>query len=288
MAEFNVEPQVSELQARDQTGASRGTGPNRAFEALFSGLGDVITGGAKAVDTSIQNRIEKDARYGFEALNDEQGLSVNTVPQGLTDSQSGLQKLAEAHMQGKVTQEYYYQRLASTLKGLRTKYPGYEKEVDSIVQNVTGTRPANAFRDALFNNIENQQQAAATKGNKWEQWAAQQGNSEVLGILYPDFWTNPEKYESESMKDSIRANVSQYQGRIRLAEDTVKLQSSDKAVAKPQVGRLFGTITNGYIVGGSEQAGLDSPNVQSMLTNALSVGTYLQRQQCTSEVHLDH
>lgn len=273
MASFNPDPQVSELQARDQTGASRGIPADRSFETLFSGLGDLIGGAAKTVDTAITDKIETDARYGFEALNDEVGMSTDTVPAGLTQSSEGLQKLALAHQQGKVTQEYYYQRLASTLKGLRTKYPGYEKEVDNIVQTVTGTRPANAFRDALFANIEAQQRAAATSAGKWDSWTAQKENSEVLGVLYPDYFTNPEKYASDEAKNQIRANVSTYQGRIRLAEDTVKLQSSDKAVARPQIGRLFSTISNGYIVGGSEAAGIDSPNVQNMLQTALSDGT---------------
>ena len=90
MAEFNPNPQVSELQARDQTGASRGTGTDRSFESLFSGLGDLIGGAAKTVDTSITNKIESDARYGFEGLNDEVGMSVNTVPNGLTQSSDCL------------------------------------------------------------------------------------------------------------------------------------------------------------------------------------------------------
>lgn len=278
MAEFNPNPQVSELQVPDQTGVSRGTGADRSFESLFSGLGDLIGGAAKTADNAITNRIEKDARYGFEALNDEVGMTTDTVPLGLTKSSEGLQKLAMAHMQGKVTQEYYYQRLASTLKGLRTKYPGYEREVDNIVQTVTGTRPANAFRDALFANIENQQRAAATASGKWDSWASQKENSEVMGVLYPDYWTNPDKYASDEMRGQIRANVSQYQGRVRIAEDTVKLQSSDKAVARPQIGRLFTTISNGYIVGGSEAAGIDSPNVQNMLTSALSDGTIDQNE----------
>lgn len=278
MATFNPQPQISEVQVRDQSSTSRGTGTNKAFEALFSGLGQVIGQGAQVADTAVQNNIEKDARYGFDALNDETGLSVNVVPADITQSGAGLQKLADAHLQGKITQEYYYQRLASTLKGLRTKYPGYEKEVDSIVQNVTGVRPANAFRDALWSGIDAVNRERASSAGKMESWAAQKENSEVLGILYPDYWTNPEKYASDEVKGQIRANVSQYQGRVRLADDTTKLMSSDKAVAKPQVGRLFSTVVNGYIVGGSEQAGVGTPNVQNMLSNALSDGTVDQNE----------
>lgn len=268
---FNPSTRTSE-DISSSLGASRGTGPNQSFEALFSGIGDAISAGVQTADTFVQNKIEDDARYGYESINDEMGLSVSTVPNELTQSQEGLQKLATAHMQGNITNEYYYQRLASTLKGLRTRYPGYEKQVDSIVQSVTGVNPANAYRNALMQNIENQQQAMATKAGKFDTWSSTKENSEVLGILYPDFFSNPEKYSSDEQKANVKANVSQYQGRIRLSEDTTKLRSNDKTVAKQQLGQLFGTIGSGYIVGGSEAAGVDSPNVQNMLTQALADG----------------
>lgn len=278
MAEFNPDTRLSETQVQDQSGASRGTGPNQAFEALFSGIGDAITGIAKTGDNFIQNKIEDEARYGYESTNDEFGLSASTVPAEITRSNEGLQKLAQAHMQGGVTNEYYTLRLASTLKGLRARYPGYEREVDQIVQRVTGMNPANAFRDALLSNINQQQQALASSQGKWESWAGQKENSEVLGILYPDFWTNQEKYSSPDQQAAIRANVSQYQGRTRLAEDTVKLQNADKTVARPQLGQLFSTITNGYIVGGANAVGVDTPNVQNMITRALADGTVDQNE----------
>lgn len=279
MAEFNPSTQTNEQQAPSNLGVSRGTGPNQAFEALFSGLGEAISNGVQTADTFVQSKIEDEARYGYESINDEMGLSVNTVPSELTQSQEGLQKLAAAHMQGNITNEYYYQRLASTLKGLRSRYPGYEKQVDSIVQSVTGVNPANAYRNALMQNIENQQQLVASQQGKFDTWANTKENSEVLGVLYPDFYSNPEKYADPEMRNQVRANVSQYQGRIRLSEDTTKLMSADKTVAKGQLGQLFGTVANGYIVGGSEAAGVDSPNVQNLLQNALADGKVAPEEQ---------
>lgn len=278
MASFNPSTQTSE-QVSSNLGASRGTGPNQAFEALFSGLGEAISNGVQTADTFVQSKIEDEARYGYESINDEMGLSVNTVPSELTQSQEGLQKLAAAHMQGNITNEYYYQRLAATLKGLRSRYPGYEKQVDSIVQNVTGVNPANAYRNALMQNIENQQQLVASQQGKFDSWANTKENSEVLGVLYPDFYANPEKYADPEMRNQVKANVSQYQGRIRLSEDTTKLMSADKTVAKGQLGQLFGTVANGYIVGGSEAAGVDSPNVQNLLQTVLADGKVAPEEQ---------
>jgi muramidase (phage lysozyme) len=279
VAEFNPSTQTNEQQAPSNLGVSRGTGPNQAFEALFSGLGEAISNGVQTADTYVQGKIENDARYGYESINQEMNLDVDTVPSELTQSQEGLQKLAAAHMQGNVTNEYYYQRLASTLKGLRSRYPGYEKQVDSIVQSVTGVNPANAYRNALMQNIENQQQAMASQQGKFDSWAQTKENSEVLGILYPDFYSNPDKYSDQEMRNQVKANVSQYQGRIRLSEDTTKLRSNDKVVAKQQLGQLFGTIGSGYIVGGSEAAGVDSPNVQNLLQTALADGKIVPEEQ---------
>lgn len=273
MAPFNPDAGVDERQTRDQTGVSRGTGTNRAFESLFKGLGDAIGGAATVADTAIKDRIERDAMYGFESQNDEFYASSDTAPPELIRSGEGLQKLADAHAQGRLTQEYYYGRLAATLKGLRSRYPGYEREVDQIVQSVTGVRPANAYRDALWSSAESLRREQASSAGKFDSWASTKENSEILGILYPDFFSNPEKYASEDAKNRIRADVSQYQGRLRMAEDYDKLQSSDKKVSLQQAGKLFSTVVNGYIVGGSEAVGVGQPDVHNMIQSALSDGT---------------
>ena len=88
MAAFNPDLGISDTQVRDQTGASRGTPGDRSFETLFKGLGDAIGGAATTADTAIQNRIEKDARYGFDSLNDEMNLSSDTAPPELIRSSS--------------------------------------------------------------------------------------------------------------------------------------------------------------------------------------------------------
>lgn len=176
MAVFNPETPVSGTP--DFTGASRGAGANRSFEALFSGIGDALTQGVQTADTYVQNKIEDDARFGFEEQNKELGLDSTSNPPELARSQEGLASLALAMEQGKVTPEYYYQRLSSTVKSLRAKYPGYEKKVDEIIQTVTGTRPANAYRDQLFQNLASAQQEAKSQMSKDETFIRQ--NADLL------------------------------------------------------------------------------------------------------------
>lgn len=278
MVAFNPSTGTNEQQASSQLGYSQGTGVDRSFETLFSGLGDLVGGAAKAVDTGIQTKIEREARYGYESTNDEMNLSTTTAPPEITRTNEGLQKLASAHMQGKITSEYYYGRLAASLKGLRARYPGYESQVDNIVQNVTGVNPANAYRNALLQNIDNQAQAQASTANKEQQWASTSEVSEVLGIIAPDYWTNPEKYSSPDAKAQLRSDVSAYQGRTRLAEDTTKLMNANKEVAKPQLGSYLNTIASGYVVGTGEAANVNSPNVQNLITKALADGSVDQNE----------
>lgn len=203
MAEFN--PDAGNFQAQDQTGVSRGTGPNQAFETLFSGLGDALESGVQTKDNYIQNTIEDEARAGFDALNQGFGMTPETVPADLTRSGESLSKLANAYNQGKVTQEYYYQRLASNLKSLRAKYPGYEKQVDDIVQRVTGTRPANAFRDAMMANMEAANASAASASDKYQQWVLQDGNIGYIQMAFPDYFQNPDKYTPQQVYSGVAA-----------------------------------------------------------------------------------
>lgn len=232
MAVFN--PQTNAMNPPDFTGVSAGPTVNRSFEALFSGIGDLIGGAVKGTDQIIQNKIEKDARYGFDSTNDEFNLSSDTVPPELTRTQEGLQTLAMAHMQGKVTPEYYYQRLASQLKALRAKYPGYEREVDRIVQEVTGERPANAYRDALMQNIQQTQNSISQQNSKYESWLKQGDNIGYIGMLFPDFdWSNPQsgKYTPEQVMASVaRVKGQEQQFQFEKSQIAGNKQRADLAI----------------------------------------------------------
>lgn len=261
MAAFN--PQTQDTGAQDFTSASRGTGPNRSLEALFSGVGDAVQGAVQTRDTQIQSNIEQDARYGFDALNQENNLSSDTVPQELTQSQQGLQKLAMAHMQGKVTPEYYYQRLASTLKGLRAKYPGYEKQVDDIVTGVTGTRPANAFRDQLFQNIQQQTAAAQSGANKFETWSHSAENMGYIQVAFPDFYTNPGKYAGQ--EDQIYSGVAKQKGMEQTFQSQHQLIANSKETATPVLNTRLNQITTTYLEGQQKALGLNGSSMAQTL-----------------------
>lgn len=276
MAEFN--PDVGDAPAPDFTGVSRETGPNRAFEALFSGVGNALEQGVRTADTYIQNKIEDDARYGFESQNKEFGLDSDVVPSEITQTSEGLSALALAHQQGKVTPEYYYQRLTATMKGLRSKYPGYEKEVDNIIQQVTGTRPANAFRDALFQNIASAQQAAASSQTKTETFV--QNNSKYLN---EDEILNPQKYGGlEGLSTTINLRKSrEYQW-----EAEEKQVERDQKLALPTLNQRFNFTAADSLSQLSKAVGFGDQSFDAGLRN-LGTSGFTPEQQANAVAGVD-
>lgn len=255
MAVFN--PETPNAGAPDFTGASRGAGANRAFEALFSGVGDAISQGVQTADTFVQNKIEDEARFGFEEQNKDLGLDAGVTPSELTQSQEGLATLALAMEQGKVTPEYYYQRLTTTMKSLRAKYPGYEKEVDKIVQEVTGTRPANAFRDQLFQNLAQAQSDAKSQASKDETFIRQNGD-----LLWGNEQNlpNDQKIELITRRQGV-AGKWNYDASIAKNSDELQ-QRNAEVIANQTAADAISSI--------GDSAGLGSGNFIQVLQNAVS------------------
>lgn len=166
MPEFN--PQVPEQNAPDWSRQSKGTEGDQSFGTLFKGIGQAVSGLAQTGDNYVKNTIEDASRYSKESIDNEMGFNSQQYNPEIAASGQVLQKLQAARTQGKISDEYYYQRLSNTMKGLRARFPGYEKEVDQIFSRVTGTNPANAFRDALIQQI-NAANASAQQGADWKQ-----------------------------------------------------------------------------------------------------------------------
>lgn len=162
MATFN--PQTNDTSG-NFLGYSRGTGPNRAFEALFEGLGSSFSGTVKTADTHIQNRIKDDVYAAYDEANDAFGVNDGAVagqaamgrpqeqplPNELTQATNRLQRMGRARDAGTLKESHFWGMLETDVKRLRQKYPGYREQIDSIVSSITGSTPANALRNSLLN-----------------------------------------------------------------------------------------------------------------------------------------
>lgn len=279
MAEFN--PNIADREMRDYTGSSRGAGANQAFEALFSGIGDTVTMGVQTADTYIQNKIEDEVRQEFDTLNTGMGLSVDSVPIELTRSADQLSRLAAAQSQGKISPEYYYANLSATLKGLRAKYPGYDRQVDEIVQNVTGVRPANAFRDALFNNLAESERAAAASADRLEKILMDPKN---WAYLNEDEKLNPEKYGgNEGLVAIIRERAS----RDAQLQNEVERVKNNSELAEPLLNQRFNIMVSDSFGQVSKAIGFGDQNFTEILRNASEGGGFTPEQLSNSVAGID-
>lgn len=162
MAQFNPNPGFTA--PPDQTGRSGGFGPspspNRAFETLFAGLGDTAVGAVNAVDTQVQENIYTEARgaideaRGLFGVEDATDRSINDVtgivPPELQQSSQRLRALNVGYQQGTIRPSHYEGLLHSIVRGLRARYPGYDRQIDNIVQEITGITPANALLNSIM------------------------------------------------------------------------------------------------------------------------------------------
>lgn len=243
MASFN--PQTSDIGVIDMTGASRGPGVNRAFEALFSGLTDTAENALKIKDTATQIDIQDQAQDMFNTVNDEFGLSA---PEGMTDGLDQIQTLKNAVDQGKLSEVNYYGRLATLSKQLRSRFPGYESIVDSTIQSVTGTRPANAYRDAILQEFA-QARADASSEDKFQRQYEKE-NEGIISTLFPDYFENPGKYTF----DQLRIGVSKYKSKdeaigSRLKELQLNAQENtfNETQTKKTIDQDFSFITQSFL-----------------------------------------
>lgn len=216
----------------NMTGRSEGTGPNRVFESLFGGLADTFQNVTTIKDKNTQNAIMEDARSVFDQTNQDFGVAP---PAGIEGEVDSIKTLQAAFQQGKISQTNYYGRLATKAKQLRTKYPGYESFVDDAIMSVTGTRPANSYRDSLFNEMD----AIAKSASDQEKFRRQfeKDNAGEIASLFPDdYFQNPGKYDF----NTVQAEVSKLKARdYKIKAETQGLelalkqgQVNDKQVEK--------------------------------------------------------
>ncbi len=174
MAEFNPRTQDA-LAPPAYVGASEGIrgSENNGASILVEGLAKALDSGVKAVDAGVQEDIKTDVENNFDQINAEFGVDSATelqqdfdksgpdnggagkpgrpVPAAITDAADNIKSLDAAFKSGAIKESYYWARMNSMVRQMRGKYPGYRSEIDQIVSDVTGSRPANQLRDSLFN-----------------------------------------------------------------------------------------------------------------------------------------
>ena len=269
MAEFNPVglPPLSDTGVPDMTSVSRGTGPDRTFESLFSGLTQTLDDFTKAKDTQTQLDIRDEADTMFQKVNSEYGLDV---PDGVSGGLDQIQTLQNALQQGKISEVNYYGRLATLSKQLRSKYPGYDQVVDATIQSVTGTRPANAYRDAIFSAIAKAGSDASDTEKFQRNYEKTYGGQ--IALLFPDYFDNPGKYDFQEVQSAVSKFQAKSAG-IKAQKEELSLMSSRNSFnvtrAKNVMDQDFAMITQSAM---SNAVNANDPSFEQRLNQIAAAG----------------
>lgn len=162
---------------------------NKKWELGLKGAANLLEGGVRAADTIIKDSIDKQVYAEVDAERGAytQALEDTTVPVGRVPGQPqrtmnarelesytpldllpnnpqqlpsdlrGLPRtigsLHGGFANGKISNTYYYGRLNSIAKDLRSRYPGYREYIDKQIAEVTGVNPANAYLGSLRDDL---------------------------------------------------------------------------------------------------------------------------------------
>lgn len=226
---FNPDPaQVGEQTWDDAKGISQ-PGPNTAMASLWSGAGDLLKEGINTADTLTKDYLKGEVRdqagatqqYFSNALREanNQQLGGKTPPVVPFDPNAGqppaevssagdkLQGMLGARKNGKMSETYYYGRLDSMAKDLRSRYPGYADYIDSEFEKVTGVNPANAFIKSVLGDINsrvaNQKDDFSKKESEVFKYTGKDGTDAMMP-LYQKWKANP----TEENWEPILANMT--------------------------------------------------------------------------------
>lgn len=261
-------PQIGDTGVPNMTGASQGQIPDRSFENLFEGLTKTFENVTEIKDTGTQLDIRDQADKMFEDVNTEFGVAA---PTGLTDELDKMSGLQAALTQGKISQVNYYGRLATLSKQLRSKYPGYEHIVDATIQSVTGTRPANAYRDAIFQQISDLQEGASSEEKFRRQWT-KENEGVLFSIFGEDYFNNPDKYDF----NKVQSEVARWKGRAEVIESETKaldyetkLGNRNDTRAAKQIDRDFSFVVESTL---NRSLGLNQPSAMDKINQFVAAG----------------
>lgn len=254
MAEFNVTPQPE--RPDNFIGYSRGIDhtENTALGTLFGTVADTLKTGAVAADRIQQEHIQNQIFDEVDAIQDEFGVGDATLfqsdaegpqptPVSLERAGENLTRLQAAHDRGALTNSHYWARLNSMVRQLRTQYPGYRAEIDEMVAGVTGARPANALRAALFDEWD-AASSDTTPLAKLEDWAIKNGRMPV------DYFVRQEQGNPYSLVE-LEKHISHLTLADTQREDRRKglaLMAEEETLTSKDAERAFRVESNQHVM----------------------------------------
>lgn len=172
------------------------------------------------------------------------------TPVAVREGMSKLDQLYSRYQSGQLSPTYLLMQEQVIAQQLKQRYPGSEKEIDSVLHRQTA--PANAIRSQIFADF----QAAAAAGNSankdWEHYV-RGAAAPYLGKAGVDAALRPEVYADKSKQAAVIASVAEQEksikdGQVRHAQMTNEILSGNLDTQKAERNLtldLQGMITRG-------------------------------------------
>ena len=158
---------------------------DRTWETVFKGAASLGNTAIEATDAVIKLDIDDTLRKGVRNIQEQHLAAATDIKQDILDTstedrgntpiglQQGLQRmdtLQKAKRYGSIGDSNYNAQLSELVGGLKTRYAGYEREIDNKIKEISGVDPANALRVSMQADIDAMQKANQAKRSEMDKW----------------------------------------------------------------------------------------------------------------------
>jgi hypothetical protein len=262
--------------------------PNRAFEALFEGVGNTLRVAAAEKQSTEEQAIDKAVYKSHDQVSSEVILAnteannlgadnffqTSTGSPDVSNSIGRLERLSQAKAAGKISDTYYWSQLNSTTQSLRAKYPNQRQYIDQRVSQITGGTPANQLRNALQQDLEKQQRILQSQQTKQDTFV--QNNLGLIpeGLLKAYNEGSPEAYTEIQYTVASRKrddeDISATKARLELSSQQGKLNVED---AQQGAANNVNMVVSRFITDTASRAGVVNFNqLQDRITSFAGSG----------------
>lgn len=274
MVEFNQTPGPN--QAPNYLNESRNVDkaqPNRAFEALFEGVGNTLKVSAAATEDADQQAIDNQIYKSHDQVSSEYNLAnmeasnsgdpnfytTSNGPPEVDTVVGKLEKLTMARSAGKISDTYYWSQMESNVKSLRARYPNQRDYIDSKVSKITGGTPANQLRDSLQRDLAKQQELARSQQTKQDTFVMNNLGFIPEGQLRAYQEGNPEAFQEIQYTVASRKrdeeDIKATKAQLELASSQGKLNVE---TAQQGAANHVNMVTSRFITDKASRAGVGS------------------------------
>jgi LAS superfamily LD-carboxypeptidase LdcB len=187
-------------------------------------VGNVVANVAQGLDFRNQYNLREDIRTGVEIIRDQYGVNAGSdtadgslfnydrSPEGLNQANEEIDRLTQAYQNGTLRESYYYAQLNSLVRSVKSRYPGYEDEIDQSIASITGVDPANAYISQLRQEALADASSGSDHINDLEDYI--KSHEGELELIYPGFNSLPAQQQlalvEPGAEGNLRSRVANY------------------------------------------------------------------------------